>query len=199
MPHEHLALLIVDVQNDFCPGGALAVHGGDEVVGPLNAVSAAMARQGRPVYASRDWHPRHTTHFEEHGGDWPAHCVAGSDGAAFHPRLALPTGAIIISKGQTAGADGYSAFDGHTAAGLSLGDELSTRDVTHLIVGGLATDYCVKASVLDALQAGLQVTLLSDAVRAVDVRTGDGDRALEEMRASGARIATSADVLPSLI
>lgn len=198
MTAERLALLVVDVQRDFCPGGALPVHSGDDVVGPLNAVSAAMARRGRPVFASRDWHPHHTTHFKDHGGVWPVHCVAGSDGADFHPQLVLPPGAIIVSKGQTAGDDGYSAFDGHTDSGRSLGDELSTSDVSHLIVGGLATDYCVRASVLDARKAGLQVTLLTDAVRAVDVRTGDGERALDEMRAAGARIATSAEVLSSL-
>lgn len=195
---ERVALLIVDVQNDFCVGGALAVPDGDAVVAPLNAVAAAAAQHGVRVYASRDWHPAETTHFKERGGVWPVHCVAGSAGAAFHPRLVLPPSTVIIDKGDTSGADGYSAFEGHAADGRTLEGDLASHGITHLLVGGLATDYCVKASALDARKAGLRVTLLEDAVRGVDVQRGDAERALDAMRAAGVVVTTTAHVLPTL-
>lgn len=194
---EHAALLIVDVQNDFCPGGSLAVGDGDEVIAPLNAMAAAMATAGRPVYASRDWHPRDTTHFKDRGGVWPVHCVAESRGAAFHPDLTLPVGTIVVSKGLTSGEDGYSAFDGRTQHGRRLAAELAAQGISHVIVGGLATDYCVKASVLDARRAGLEVTVLQDAVRAVNLHPTDGVRALDEMVAAGARVESSTALLGS--
>lgn len=181
------ALLVVDVQNDFCPGGALAVADGDAVVAPLNARIAEMAAAAAPVYASRDWHPPTTTHFAP-AGPWPPHCVANTDGAAFHPALALPPGTIVITKGNESGRDGYSAFEGRTSAGTTLEDDLRSRGVTRLVVGGLATDYCVKASALDARRRGFDVTVLRDAVRGVDVQPGDSTRALAEMAAAGVDI-----------
>jgi nicotinamidase/pyrazinamidase len=198
MVSERTALLIVDVQNDFCAGGALAVPDGDAVVNPLNAVAAAAAWRGVRVYASRDWHPADTTHFKARGGVWPVHCVAGSAGADFHPRLVLPTSTVIIDKGDTSGADGYSAFEGHAADGRTLEEDLVSHGITHLVVGGLATDYCVKASALDARNAGLRVTLLEDAVRGVDMQQGDAARALDTMRAAGIAVASTAQVLPTL-
>ena len=181
------ALLVVDVQNDFCPGGALAVAGGDEVIAPLNARVAEMTAAGAPIYASRDWHPERTRHFAP-DGRWPAHCVADTSGAAFHAGLRLPPNTVVIDKGTSAEDDGYSAFDGRTSSGTTLEQDLRSRGVTHLVVGGLATDYCVRASVLDARRLGFEVTVLRDAIRGVEVQSGDSERALEEMQAAGAQI-----------
>jgi nicotinamidase/pyrazinamidase len=188
------ALLIVDVQNDFCAGGALAVPGGDAVVPVINRLARTMAGRGALVIASRDWHPRHTAHFKEHGGPWPVHCVAGTPGAQFHPGLNLPEGTEIITKGDHPADDGYSAFEGRAGGGQPLRDVLDSHGVRRLIVAGLATDYCVKHSVLDACRAGLDVVLVSDAVRGVDVRAGDSERALGEMAEAGARIVNSSAV-----
>jgi nicotinamidase/pyrazinamidase len=182
-----IALLVVDVQNDFCPGGALAVPEGDAVLAPLNARIAEMRAAGAPVYASRDWHPPTTAHFAPLG-PWPPHCVANTAGAAFHRALQLPPDTVVITKGNASGSDGYSAFEGRTAAGTMLADDLRARGVSHLVVGGLATDYCVRASVLDARRLGFDVTVLHDAIRGVDVHPGDSERALEEMRAAGAEV-----------
>lgn len=184
------ALLIVDVQNDFCPGGALAAPGGSAIVPVLNRyIADAHARQ-MPVYASRDWHPPTTTHFKAFGGIWPPHCVQGTAGAAFHPALALPADTTIVSKGDRPDREGYSAFDGHTTGGRPLADDLRARAIDELWVGGIATDYCVRQTVLDALKSGFRVTVLRDAVTGIDVQAGDADRALDEMRAAGAKIAT---------
>ena len=191
------ALLIVDVQNDFCPGGALAVRNGDGVVAPLNRMIEWAARRGAAVYATRDWHVADASHFADHGGAWPVHCVQGTPGARFHPALRLPADVTIITKGDTPGSDGYSAFEGHTTAGATLAIDLSAKSVGHLYVGGLATDYCVRHSVVDALTNGLQVTLLTDAFAGVDLEPGDSAKALDEMRAAGATFATTAEVLAS--
>jgi nicotinamidase/pyrazinamidase len=185
------AMLIVDVQNDFCTGGALAVPNSEAVIDAINRYVKTATTQGQLVYASRDWHPRQTTHFKDYGGAWPAHCVQHSPGAQFHPRLELPDDAIVITKGDRADEHGYSAFDGHTEEGQSLLAALRQRGITHLYVGGLATDYCVRASVLDALSSGFTVTVLRDAVAGVDVAPGDSDRALDEMHRHGARLATT--------
>lgn len=182
------ALLIVDVQNDFCTGGALAVPRSEEVVTALNRYIADASARGVPIYASRDWHPATTSHFAEFGGVWPVHCVQGSPGAAFHPGLRLSSDTILITKGERSDSAGYSAFEGRTPDGTPFLDDLRRRDVTHLRVGGLATDYCVKHSVLDGLKAGLRVTILADAVAGVDVKAGDSERALSEARARGAEI-----------
>ena len=188
------ALLIVDVQNDFCAGGALAVRGGDEVVPVVNRLAAKAAAMGWPVYASRDWHPADSRHFAAHGGPWPVHCVAGSAGARLHPDLQLPAGAMIVTKGTGRDDNGYSAFDGTVAGRGPFADDLRARGVTHLIVGGLATDYCVRTTVLDALRHGLSVQVVDDAIRAVDVTAGDGARALDEMRGAGAEVVPSAEI-----
>ena len=185
------ALLIVDVQNDFCPGGALAVPEGDRVVAPLRKLAARFGALGLPVYASRDWHPADSRHFKDQGGTWPVHCVQGSEGACLREDLQLPSSVMIVSKGQARHDDGYSAIAGDVAGRGSLLADLNARRVNHLYVGGLATDYCVKHSVLDALRQGIDVTVLTDAIRAVDVSPGDGARALEEMKAAGAKLATS--------
>lgn len=182
------ALLIVDVQKDFCLGGALAVPNGDRVVEPLNRYIAGAAARGWPIYASRDWHPPITSHFQPHGGQWPPHCVQDSEGARFHDALRLPSSAVIVSKGQFPDRHGYSALEGVTPDGRTLLDDLRARGVTHLYVGGLATDYCVRQSVLDARKAGLSVTVLADAIAGVDVTPGDSARAIAEMTEAGAEI-----------
>ncbi len=188
------ALVIVDVQNDFCPGGALPVARGDEVVPVLNRYAERFARRGAAVFATRDWHPERTRHFQAFGGVWPPHCVQGTPGAAFHPDLRLPPGTVVASKGMDPEQDAYSGFQARTPEGLGFAAALGARGVRRLFVGGLATDYCVKATVLDALKEGFEVVLLEDAVRAVDVTPGDGERALQEMRAAGARPAREPDV-----
>lgn len=184
------ALLVVDVQNDFCTGGALAVPGSERVVDAMNGYIADAAARGMPIYASRDWHPAVTKHFVEYGGPWPVHCVQGTTGAQFRPGLQLTPSTVVITKGDDAEDHGYSALDGHTADGTPFPAELRRRGITHLYVGGLATDYCVKHSVLGALDAGIAVTVLADAVSGVDLTPGDATRALDAMRERGARIAS---------
>jgi nicotinamidase/pyrazinamidase len=184
------ALLVIDVQLDFCPGGSLAVADGASVVPVLNRYISLFWKRGSAIYASRDWHPEHSAHFREHGGSWPAHCVQGSAGAQFHPQLLLPEGTIVISKGLTVWDEGYSALQGVTENGTPLPMLLRHMATDRLFVGGLATDYCVKQSVLEGLREGFAVTLLTDAVRAVELEPGDGERAIGEMLDAGATLAT---------
>ena len=186
VPEPDSALVIVDVQNDFCPGGSLAVAGGDEVVPVLNEYARAFAAAGRPVVATRDWHPERTTHFKEFGGTWPVHCLIDSSGGQFHPDLELPAEAIVVSKGMGEHDDSYSGFDGVHRDGRSLAQVLFETGTRRVYVGGLATDYCVKQTVLDGRKRGLEVIVLRDAVRGVDLQPGDSDRALDEMQAAGA-------------
>jgi nicotinamidase/pyrazinamidase len=181
-------LLLVDPQNDFCPGGALAVAEGHLVMSVLNAWAAAAELAGAPIFVSRDWHPPRTTHFKEHGGAWPRHCVMDTVGAAFHPDLRLPSSAIVISKGLGETEDAYSAFQAHDEADTPLATLLEQRGVEHVYVMGLATDYCVKASALAGLECGFRITLVSEGMRAVNLDPRDGERAVDEMRAAGARI-----------
>ena len=176
------ALIIVDVQNDFCPGGALAVQDGDAVVPVLNAVAAQFARAGATVVATRDWHPPSHRSFQAQGGPWPTHCVRDTAGAAFHPDLRLPEGTLIVSKAQAPDEEAYSGF-----GGTGLADTLRGRGVRRVFVGGLATDYCVKSTVLDALRAGFPTYWLADAARGVEVQPGDVAAAEHAMQAAGAR------------
>ncbi len=177
------ALIVVDGQNDFCPGGSLAVSNGDEVVAPLNKLIKEFLDRGEPVYKTRDWHPPQTKHFQIYGGVWPVHCVQGTRGAEFHPDLNDDPRVTIISKGIDESADGYSGFDGTNLASL-----LREEGVGEVWVGGLATDYCVKHTVLDALKEGFEVSALADAMRAVNLNPEDGAKAVEEMRETGAEI-----------
>jgi nicotinamidase/pyrazinamidase len=179
------ALIVVDVQNDFCPGGALAVAEGDRVIAPLNRLIDQFLERGAPVYKSRDWHPPQTKHFQAHGGTWPVHCVQNTEGAEFHPELRDDPRIKVISKGL-GDKDCYSAFDE-----TDLASQLHNQNVEEVVVGGLATDYCVKNTVLDALKNGFKVKAVKNAMRAVDVQPGDGDRAIEEMRATGAEIVST--------
>jgi len=182
MTQPKQALLVIDVQNDFCPGGTLAVPHGDEVVAPLNKLIDEFLERGAPVYKTRDWHPPVTKHFAAYGGTWPVHCVRETTGAEFHPALRDDPRIAVISKGVDE-KEGYSAFDG-----TDLATELHKQNVEEVVVGGLATDYCVKYSVLDALKNGFKVKAIENAMRPVDLQPGDGDRAIDEMRDAGAEI-----------
>jgi nicotinamidase/pyrazinamidase len=179
------ALIVVDVQNDFCPGGALAVPQGDEVIAPLNQLIEDFLERGDPVFKSRDWHPATTKHFAAYGGTWPVHCVQETEGAEFHARLLDDIHIRVVSKGL-GDEDCYSAFD---ETDLAL--QLQRLGVEEVWVGGLATDYCVKNTVLDALKQGFKVKAIADAMRAVDLKPGDGERAIEEMAKAGAEIVGS--------
>lgn len=184
------ALLIVDVQLDFCPGGSLPVPKGDRVIPVLNRYIELFSGRGCQIFASRDWHPRDSEHFRENGGIWPVHCVQGSPGAQFHPELLLPSETIVISKGMIRWDNGYSALQGVTENGTPFPMLLRRMDLDRLYLGGLATDYCVKESALEALREGFGVTLLTDASRAVELKPGDAERAVTEMVDAGAELAT---------
>jgi nicotinamidase/pyrazinamidase len=170
------ALILVDVQNDFLPGGSLAVPHGDEVIPVLNRYLALFQSRGLPVFATRDWHPEDHCSFKPQGGPWPPHCIAGTRGAEFAGALELPEQAPVISKGTLRRKDAYSGFEG-----TDLGRRLEQLGITRVYVGGLATDYCVLNTVKDARAAGLRVVLLRDACRAVNVQPQDGTRAEREM------------------
>ncbi len=174
------ALVIVDVQTDFMPGGALPVPTGDEVVPVLNSYIELFDRLGRPIVATRDWHPPDHVSFRPRG-PWPPHCVQGTEGAKFHPDLRLPADVIIVSKATEPDREAYSGFEG-----TEMAEGLRALRVRRLFVGGVATDYCVKATVLDGLKLGFEVFVLTDAIRGVDVNPGDSERALREMLAAGA-------------
>jgi nicotinamidase/pyrazinamidase len=191
-PEPDAALVVVDVQNDFCPGGALPVPHGDDVVPVLNAWVEAFRRADRPVGYTQDWHPPDHASFRPRGGPWPPHCVQGTRGAAFHPDLRVE--GTLFRKGFDPDRDAYSGFEARRVEGgeirmdTGLADWLREGDVRTVYVGGLATDYCVRATVLDALAAGFATVLLEDGVRAVDVQPGDGEKAIEEMRRAGATV-----------
>lgn len=189
------ALLIVDVQNDFCAGGALPVPDGDAVVPVINRVARRLAARGCPIFASRDWHPRDSRHFATHGGPWPVHCVQGTTGAQFHPGLDLPDRTAIVTKGDLPDDHGYSAFSGHLADRTPLATALTARRVRRLAIAGLATDYCVRQSALDACEAGFHVILLTDGIRGVEVRPGDSERAIRDMTDAGVELGRSQDLV----
>lgn len=187
------ALIVVDVQNDFAdPKGSLYVKGGEHVVAFINERIAAARSAGSPVVFTQDWHPESTPHFQKDGGIWPVHCVGGTWGAQLHPDLDAGPDEIRIKKG-VGGEDGYSGF---TVADPKSGEKSPTdlekilrrHEISEVVVVGLATDYCVKETVLDATGKGFRTTVLSEGIRPVDVRPGDGDKAIDEMKNSGAAI-----------
>jgi nicotinamidase/pyrazinamidase len=175
------ALIVVDVQNDFTPGGALAVPDGDAVTVRLNELIASGGFD--LVVATRDWHPQDHDSFTSRGGRWPIHCVAGTPGAELHPDLDASSVDVIVDKGRDPGTEGYSGFDGTDLASL-----LRERGIGGVTVAGLATDYCVRATALDALREGFEVTLDRAASRGIDAEPGDVERALEDVRAAGGRV-----------
>lgn len=185
------ALLVVDVQRDFCPGGALPAAEAERIFPALNRHLRDAQALGWPIYASRDWHPAVTTHFVEFGGPWPPHCVRDTPGADFAPAMQLPPDTIVVSKGGDPQKPGYSAFDGTTDDGATLLDDLRRRRIDHVYVMGLTTEYCVKQTTLDALGAGLRVTVLADAIAGINQHPGDADRAEAEMRRAGAELAAN--------
>lgn len=182
------ALIVVDVQHDFLPGGALAVASGERIFGPIDA----LAPRFRRVYATRDWHPPDHSSYAAHGGPWPVHCVAGTRGAAFDARLDLRKVDAVIDKGVDRATDGYSGF-----AATSLASDLRVHGVRRVFVCGLATDYCVKATALDAQAAGFTTVVIADASAAVNVQPGDEARALDELRVAGIDVVQSEDITGS--
>ncbi len=193
------ALLVVDVQNDFAdPEGSLYVAEGERVVPFVNAEIGRARAAGAPVFYTQDWHPESTPHFEKDGGIWPVHCVSETWGAQLHPDL--DSNGPVVRKGSN-GEDGYSGFtmrdpvSGETIA-TELGDLLGAAGVTQLVICGLATDYCVKSTVLDARERGYPTTVLQNGVRAVNLQPGDGERAVEEMLAAGALLESRSAVAP---
>jgi nicotinamidase/pyrazinamidase len=187
------ALLIVDVQNDFCPGGALGVQNGDRIVPILNRYIERFAQAGMSIFVTRDWHPPMTSHFNTAGGVWPPHCIQGSKGAEFHPDLRISNEAIILSKGTAVDEDSYSAFAAADARGVPLQDLLRQRGIERIYVGGLATDYCVKETVLEGLLQGFEVVLLQDAVCGVNLQSEDSARAIDAMVKAGVTVASAVD------
>jgi nicotinamidase/pyrazinamidase len=175
------ALVVVDVQNDFLPGGALAVPRGEEIIPVLNRYIAGFVEAQLPIFATRDWHPPDHCSFRTQGGIWPVHCVQYTPGADFSPSLRLPPSRIIISKETDSSLEAYSGFEG-----TELCEHLHSHSITHIYCGGLATDYCVLNTVKDALCLGFKVVLLTDAVRAVNVKPEDGNKAQDEMIRLGA-------------
>jgi nicotinamidase/pyrazinamidase len=182
------ALIIADVQNDFLPGGSLGVKDGDQIIPVLNEYTRIFKKANAKIIASRDWHPLNHMSFKAQGGPWPPHCVQNSEGAKFHPDLKLPEGTAVVSKATDPAKEAYSVFDG-----TGLAETLKSQSVTRVFVGGLATDYCVLNSVLDARKLGFDAVVLMDAVRGIDVKPGDVDRAVETMVASGAETVTLAN------
>lgn len=191
------ALIVVDVQNDFAdPDGSLRVSGGQAIIAAVNGEIATAVERGATVIATQDWHPDRTFHFATDGGPWPVHCVGGTWGAELHPGLELPDSAPRVRKGAN-GEDGYSGFtmrDPETSATTptELEGMLRAAGIEHVVVVGLATDYCVKATALDAARLGFRTVVLTDAIAAVDIAPGDGDRALDELRDAGVALQPSA-------
>ena len=189
------ALIVVDVQNCFLPGGALGVPEGDAVIPPLGRAIEKFEQKGLPLFFSRDWHPPDHSSFSGQGGPWPPHGIRDTEGAAFASNLRIPPGAVIISKATTRQKEQYSALEGLNADGKSLEGLLADLGVRRIFTGGLATDYCVLSTVLDALALGYEVYLLADAVRAVNVEPGHGDSALEQMKQKGVHSVTTEALL----
>jgi len=176
------ALIMVDLQNDFLPGGSLAVPQGDKVIPVMNSYIKTMKDNSLPVFATRDWHPAHHSSFQEKGGLWPPHCIAETEGAKFAADLNLPPEAVIVSKATEIETDAYSGFEG-----TDLNTQLKSLGIKRLLIGGLATDYCVLNTVKDAIKNGFEVLLLEDVSRAVNVKPDDGAKAIKEMISLGAK------------
>jgi len=181
------ALLVVDVQNDFCPGGSLGVPEGDKVIPAINKYIKAFSSKKLPIFATRDWHPVRTKHFKDFGGIWPVHCIQNTTGAAFHSKLKLPKEAIFLYKGMDPEKDSYSAFQAEELNGTGFLHLLKLLKVNELYICGLATDYCVRFSTLDALKHGVKVKVLIDAIKGVDLKKGDSRKAIKEMTRKGAK------------
>lgn len=188
------ALLIVDIQNDFCPGGALNVPEGDKIITNINKYIKVFSKKKLLVFASRDWHPVRTKHFKDFGGLWPVHCIQNTKGASFHHDLILPGDVVFLYKGMDPGKDSYSVFQAEDSRGMRFEKLLNIFGVKELYIGGLATDYCVKFSTIDALKKGFKVRLLIDAMKGVNLEPGGSEMAIKEMVKLGAKKITLKDV-----
>jgi nicotinamidase/pyrazinamidase len=188
------ALLVVDIQNDFCPGGALAVPEGDKIIPVLNKYIKIFSENKLPVFASRDWHPVRTKHFKDFGGIWPVHCIQNRNGASFHPKFKLPKHAILLYKGMDPKQDSYSVFQAEDEKGRGFSSILRLMGIQELYIGGLATDYCVRFSTRDAIKQGFRVKILTDAIKGVNLKPTDSKKAIEEMTKIGAKLITLKDI-----
>lgn len=194
MPKSKKALLVVDMQNDFCPGGALSVPEGDKIIPKINKYIKIFVKKNLPIFVTRDWHPVRTQHFKDFGGAWPVHCIQNNQGAQFHPELKLPKSAILLYKGMDPTQDAYSAFQAENESGVKLPQLLKIMGISELYIGGLATDYCVRFSSRDALKQGLKVKLLTDAIKGVNLKPQDSDKAINEMVKLGAKLISLKDM-----
>jgi len=186
LPAKGDALVLVDVQNDFMPRGALAVPLADLIIAPLNRCIRAFEARGLPVFATRDWHPANHCSFLAQGGQWPPHCVAGTQGAGFASDLYLPNSVCVISKGTHADSEAWSGFQG-----TELETQLRQLGCTRVVLAGLATDYCILATALDARSAGFEVVVLENAIRGVNRKPGDTQAALSKMVAAGVKLGSA--------
>jgi len=184
------ALLVVDVQNDFCPGGALGIKQADKIIPAINRYVKIFSARKIPVLATRDWHPKKTVHFKKYGGVWPEHCVKNTKGARFHPKLRLPKNAILLYKGIDPEKDSYSAFQAQDKKGVILPALIKKMRIGELYIAGLATDYCVRFTAKDAIRKRLKVNILIDAVKGVDLKAGDSVKAVREIKGLGAKSLT---------
>lgn len=191
--NANYALIAVDIQNDFCPGGALAVKHGDRIIKPLNKLIEFFDRLEFPIIFTRDWHPPNHRSFKEYGGIWPVHCVRGTKGAEFHPLLKVPKDAIIISKATEPDSEAYSGFQG-----TDLAQILKRLGSNKLFIGGLATDYCVKNTVIDALNNGFEVSVIKDCIKGVNLKKTDSATAIRYMLSKGAKLISSQELLEIL-
>ncbi len=187
-------LIVTDMQNDFLPGGALAVPQGDSIIGALNNAVDAFVSAGLPVIMTRDWHPPDHCSFKSRGGPWPAHCVRGTAGADFSPLMHKPPDAIIISKAADPNEEQYSAFNGRDAAGRTLGENLRILKAARAFIGGVATEYCVFNTGKDILDKKYKLFVFTDGVKAIDVQQGDGEKALQELEKDGAVLIRTEDI-----
>jgi len=190
------ALLVVDIQNDFCPGGALGVRKGDQIIPTVNKYVDLFLKNQFPVFVSRDWHPENSKHFKESGGPWPAHCVKNTKGAEFHPDFQVPDDAIILSKGTDPDMDGYSVFDAHDLENKPFIDLLKKMGIDELYIAGIATDYCVRMTSLDAFKNSFKVNILTDAIKGVDEQ--DSKHAIDEIVAKNGKLKIFSEVLKEL-
>jgi len=184
----------VDVQNDFCPGGALGVPEGHKIVPMINKYVRIFSKNKLPIFATRDWHPVRTRHFKDFGGLWPVHCLQNTRGAAFHPDLKLPKNAILLYKGMDPDEDCYSSFAAQDLSGQPLSSLLKRMGIIELYIAGLATDYCVKFTALDALKQKFKVKILLDAIKGVDLKPHDSEQAIKKIVKIGAKKIRLADL-----
>lgn len=188
------ALIIVDFQNDFCKGGTLAVSGFEKIIKPVNNLIQVFTSNIKPIFFTRDWHPKDHSSFLEQGGSWPPHCIAGSIGACIYDEIIVPLSTTIVSKAESKNKDAYSGFEN-----TRLNSLLKDKNVNTVIICGLATDYCVKNTTLDSLNLGYKTIVAEDGIRAVNVNPNDGVTAIEEMVYAGAVMQKTEDIIKNLL